>query len=97
MAEHTYQNRTLKRVGHTYGDLTVLGVAFKESRARYICECVCGDSFHTDASGFEDRALHCGCKGRIGKKYGKLTVLHQESCIILPGMHDNGIRQRIWA
>lgn len=42
---------------------------------KYKCQCDCGTIFYAYASNLRrGHTKDCGCKGEIGKKYGKLTI-----------------------
>lgn len=72
----THKERRESRLGETYGDLTVTGVAPKD----FVVTCACGTSFVVRLSEVKSRGLtHCGCRGvRAGDRRGPYTVIRQQ-------------------
>lgn len=60
-------------IGKKFGDLTVLRkspLRYK-NRPTYICECDCGNDFHTTVGDLTRKhyaKTHCGCKRKIGSQ-----------------------------
>lgn len=96
-------------IGNIYGYLTVIERAEndKEGRARWLCECKCGNRVIVRGKALRNgNTKSCGCYQKeratqsnmnragslVGKKFGKLTVLYENGFIT----HTSGKRSRVY-
>ena len=96
-------------IGNTYGYLTVIGrdTNDKEGRARWICECKCGNIVTVRGKALrQGNTKSCGCYQReraaqsnmdrvgslVGKTFGKLKVISEAGFVT----HNSGKRSRLY-